>query len=320
SGEDLELKLAEIRRDPRVESAQAMNVFETQGTQYDDPYAAMQPAIEVLSIEAAHQRATGRGVTVAVIDSRVDARHPEIRGRVEKRLDLVNGSRSSRAAEVHGTAVAGVIASTANNAEGIVGVAPDVKLASLRACWTVDSVSGRAQCSSFSLAQALETAIAFEVDIVNMSLSGPSDPLLERLIDEALQQGIIVVAAVPDTPDAGDFPASHSGVIAGAGSSNQAVMAGQRDVLRAPGTEVLSTTPNGRYAFFSGNSMSAAYVAGVAALLVEHRPGITAAEVRRVLAETSSGDSINACRAVARLVNGSNCDDVSGLLAAGNEG
>jgi subtilisin family serine protease len=298
SGASIEEAIRRISADPRVESVQAMNIFETQGVHYDDPYASMQPAIAALEIDSAHERATGRGVTVAVIDSSVDERHPEFRGRVHLRRDLVD-ARASRTPEVHGTAIAGIIASTANNSEGIVGVAPDVEIASLRACWTVDSNSGRANCSSFSLAQALQAAILADADIINLSLAGPYDPLLGQLIDVAIDRGTIVVAAMPDSPDSLDaFPASHPKVIAAQSSGSPAAGSGL-NLVRAPGAEVLSTTPNASYGFFSGNSMSAAYVAGVTALLVEREPGIRSDEVLKRLVETGGKDSINACRAVA---------------------
>lgn len=297
---EFEEVLQRVQTDPRVESAQKMALFETEALQYNDPYASMQPSLDQLSLGLAHEVATGRGVTVAVIDSSVDDRHPEIKGRVWLRRDLVGDRRFASDAEIHGTAVAGIIASTANNGQGIVGVAPDARVASLRACWTVDSTTGRAMCSSFSLARSMEEAIQLGVDVVNMSLSGPRDPLVERLIDAAIANGIIVVAAIPDSPGSNvGFPASHPGVIA-AGSAGIATFFG-RKVLTAPGREVLSTVPGADYAFFSGNSMASAFVAGVSALLVERQPNIRAAEVLRVLTETSTQDSINACRAIATL-------------------
>ena len=300
--------MAEVRADTRIDSVQAMNAFETEGVLYNDPYAGLQPALSELAIDAAHVRATGRGVQVAVIDSLVDDRHPDIRGRVAVRRDLAGSHRPAGRAEVHGTATAGIIASTANNAEGIVGVAPDAEIVALRACWTVDAGTGRARCSSFSLAQALSAALELGVDVINLSLSGPHDPLLERLIDAALAEGAIVVAAWPDDAAAGgDFPASHPGVIA-AGASGPA-KSGPPGLLRAPGREVLSTVPDADYAFFSGNSMSAAFVAGVVALLVERTPGIDAATVTTLLRSSGTADSINACRAVAG-------DDCGALSAA----
>ena len=314
--QDHDQVLSQVAADPRIESAQAMNVYETQGIHYDDPYVSMQPALVEMSIDSAHETATGRGVTIAVIDSLIDYRHPEIRGRVAIRRDLAQEHKPTGRGEIHGTAIAGIIASTANNAEGIVGIAPDSEIVSLRACWTVQENTGRALCSSFSVAQSLEAALRIGVNIINLSLSGPRDPLLERLVDTAIREGVIVVAALPERQgSSGDFPASHPGVIA-VGSSGLG-LAEQSYALSAPGTEVLSTTLNSSYGFFTGNSMSAAYVSGVTALLIEQRPEISGQQVFDILAETSNLGSVNACRAIARLSGGGSCPDANEELVAG---
>jgi subtilisin family serine protease len=297
-GQNVDDMIARIEGDPRIGLVQAMNLFETEGVVYDDPYAPMQPALLALSVEAAHELATGRGVTVAVVDSSADRRHRELRQSVRSEQNLVE-RHSYRGGEVHGTAVAGVIGSAANNGEGIVGIAPDSKIASLRACWTVDAASGRAQCSSLSLALALESAIRMRADVINLSLAGPPDRLIERLIDEAVDAGIIVVAALPEASGPGhDFPSSLPRVIA-AGSSDAPLGRERPNTLRAPGAEVMSTVPNNRYAFFSGNSMAAAYISGVSALVRESRPDIAADELLRLLTVTGLDQIINACRAIA---------------------
>src|SRR5690606_24137025 len=129
---------------------------------------------------------------VAVVDSAVDTEHPELAGRVSVARDFVEPGGKWKP-EVHGTAVAGVIAAAANNREGIFGIAPDAEIAALRACWSQPTDPSRARCTSFTLARAVEAAIVLQAEILNLSLSGPPDPLLERLIDEAVSSGIIVV-------------------------------------------------------------------------------------------------------------------------------
>lgn len=303
-GQNIDDVVHDVAMDPRVESVQAMNVYQTEGVHYDDPYHSMQPALTQMSIDSAHEFATGRGVTIAVVDSLVDDRHPEIRGHIPVSRNLVKPGLQR--AEIHGTAVAGVIVSTPNNGQGIVGVAPDARVFSLRACWTVDSVTGRALCSSFSLARALESATELGARIVNMSLAGPRDPLVERLIDSAIERGVIVIAARAGRDDASaGFPASHPGVIPavafGIETSSGAV------AIAAPGTDVLSTVPDSEYGFFSGNSMASAFVAGVTALLVERRPDIDARQARELLAGSSEGGMVDACRALALLQDGESC-------------
>jgi subtilisin family serine protease len=303
--------IAALDADPRVELVQPMHLFDTQTTRYDDPYVELQSAAVQMDIEEAHQIATGRGVSIAIIDSAVDASHPDLRGRVRLTRDLVNERQHPRDGEVHGTAVAGIIASAANNREGIVGVAPDVSIASLRACWSVTPESIAAQCSTFSLARALEMALNLKPNVVNLSLSGPDDPLLSSLLDEVIARGIVVVAAQPEHGDTIHiFPASHPKVLS-AHSSLDASAAPSRYALGAPAIEVLTTTPGARYAFLTGNSLAAAHASGVVALLMEREPLLDVDRIAALLIDTTiyspGSASINACRALERLSGGASC-------------
>ena len=264
--------LARISADPRVQLAQPMQVFDVHGG-YDDPYFDQQYGAGSARVLQMHQTATGRGVRIAVIDTGADRSHPDLKGRIGTVRNFV-GDDSRFDSDIHGTAVAGIIAANADNGIGIVGIAPDADLLLLKACWqtALDDIS--AQCNTFTLAKALTFAIDQHADIINMSLGGPNDPLLGLLIDLALSRGIVVVAA-QDAPN--EFPADRAGVIA--------VRTAQPDepqpapdvthpvVVDAAARNLLSTSPGGRYDYFSGSSMGAARVAGLSALQrQEHAP------------------------------------------------
>ena len=112
---------------------------------------------------------------MAVIDSGIDAGHPDLAGQVAVNRNFVSGQ--PLVAEQHGTAVAGIIAAKADNRMGIVGVAPGTRLLGLRACWQGrDSAS--TVCDTLSLAKALYFAVESRADVINLSLSGPDDRLL----------------------------------------------------------------------------------------------------------------------------------------------
>jgi subtilisin family serine protease len=310
-GRALEDVIAALDADPRVELVQPMNVFETQTTRYDDPYLDLQSAAVQMEIEEAHQIATGRGVSIAIIDSAVDATHPDLRGRVRLERNLVDARQGPRAGEVHGTAVAGIIASAVNNREGIIGVAPDVSIAALRACWAVTPESVTAQCSTFSLARALEFSLRLKPNVVNLSLAGPEDPLLSSLLDELIASGIVVVAAQAEHGDTTHvFPASHPKVLS-AHSSADADAQPSPYALGAPAIEVITTTPGARYAFLTGNSLAAAHASGVVALLMEREPRLDVDRIAELLigttTYTSGSASINACRALESLSGLSSC-------------
>jgi len=307
----LDAVIAELRADSRVDLVQRMNVFETQALGYDDPYADLQASSVQMDVEDAHRLATGRGVSIAIIDSAIDASHPDLHGRVRVARNFVEAGPPPRGGEVHGTAIAGIIASAANNRVGIVGVAPDVTIASLRACWAVARDSVAAQCSSFSLARALQVAMDLKPNVVNMSLAGPDDPLLDRLLDEMIARGIIVVAAQPENGQNGhEFPSSRPRVLA-AHSAAEVLDTASPFVLGAPSTDVLTTTPGAQYAFLSGNSLAAANTAGVVALLMERDPHLDVVRIADVLTATTTRTegraSINACRALERLTDTTFC-------------
>ena len=308
----VESLLERLSNDSRIVIAQRMNLFETLASRYDDTYVDLQTAVVQLDLESAHQMATGRGATIAVIDSRVDVRHPELRANVSFAADLVDRSPRPRDGEIHGTAVAGVIAASANNAEGIVGIAPDVSIATLRACWAVSPGMPGARCSTFSLAKALEMALSLEPDVINLSLTGPHDPLLAQLLERIVERGIVVVTARPEADAVGGFPASQAGVLV-AQSSENPQSADWRYSIAAPSDEILTTAPAAQYVFLSGSSLAAAHVSGIVALLLEEAPEIGADEIASLLRDTSVAAagkvSVNACLALAKLTAASVCQE-----------
>ena len=250
-----------------VAASQPVGLFEAQGTAADrgDPLLAAQPATVQWHLASLHRIATGRGVDIAVIDSRIDADHPDLQARVRLREDFVGGHGGP---EVHGTAVAGIIAAIAGNGIGIAGVAPGARLLALRACW---QAAAGTFCDSLSLAKALYFAIDHHADVINMSLAGPPDVLLTRLIDVAADRRIAVVAAYDGALAHGGFPASHPGVVAV--SDDAGVAATLTNVYAAPGRDVPTTRPGARWFLVNGSSYAAAHVSGLFALLREQRRG-----------------------------------------------
>lgn len=305
--------LDQLRRDPRVESAQPLNRFSPALREVRDPPRDLQYSLQTLQIEQAHRWARGRGVRVAVIDTGLDYTHPKLADRVQRRLDLVGRPGDVFEQDRHGTAVAGVIAADDDGA-AVVGVAPQAELIALKACWPLQAGSAAAECSTFTLARALAAAVDLQADVLNLSLAGPPDPLLERLVAKALRAGAVVVGAVPETGAAG-FPAQVPGVIA-VRSSTQAGSAddpaGTR-ALSAPGEDIISTAPGAGYALSSGSSLATAHVSGVAALLRELRGAWTGAQIEQVLRQSmvqvAGQPSINACVAVTRTLGQGLCED-----------
>jgi hypothetical protein len=302
-GAELDALVAQLSADPRVESAQAMHRFDVLGEaggSPDDPYRGLQQSFDALGIAAAQRWATGRGVRVAVVDTGIALRHPDLAGQVAERRDFIGGAASG---DRHGTAVAGLIAAQAGNRLGIVGIAPGARLLALRACEQREA-DGRGSCTTFDLARAIDFAIDAEARVLNLSLGGPQDRLLERLIAQAIERRIIVVAAAGEGGAA--FPSAMDGVIAVGSDAAKP----QAPTLLAPGRDVLSLAPPDGYDYFSGSSVAAAQVSGIVALLLERAPTLDAEGARRALASTA-GDAVRpvvqACSALAEVGPGVNC-------------
>ena len=303
--------IARLRGDRRVKSVQFMNTFRALGS--EDPYKPLQTSFNDMQIEAVHRRATGAGIRIAIIDTGVDFKHPDLTGQVAEQVDLT-GSALNFEDDIHGTAVAGIIAALSENGLGIEGVAPDARLLALRACWPEQSGEIAAVCNSLTLARALDTAILLKTTIVNLSLTGPTDPLVQDLLRVALGDGIIIVAAEPEARSPLGFIEGIDGIIRVRSSGSQDVTeAAWREVatIMAPGSDVLTTFPNGSYNFASGSSFAAASVSGIIALLLELEPGMSSQRVEQLLLhgmeEPTSGEaspvtaSFNVCRVAAQL-------------------
>lgn len=274
-----------LRADPRIASAQPNYVFRLQGAATGG-LATAQYAVPKLHLDEAHKLATGAAVPIAVIDSGVDPAHPELAGALSGSVNLLDSEGKPHA---HGTAVAGII-----GARGLLtGAAPQARILAIRA-FSGDAAKPGAAGTTAHVLRALEVARERGARIVNLSFSGPHDPLIARALLAGRQRGTIFVAAAGNGgPQAGpSFPAADANVIAVTATDAQdrlypAANRGTYVTLAAPGVDILAPAPAGAYQFQSGTSMAAAYVSSLAALLIERNPGLTPEDVRTILTRTA---------------------------------
>ena len=298
----------QVSHNSNVEWAEPMVFYSAQGTTHNDPLYAAEPAASQWHLADLHRIASGKGVKVAVIDSGIDARHPDLVGQILVDRNFVGGQ--SLVAEQHGTAVAGIIAAKADNGVGIAGVAPGARLLGLRACW---QTKGTTVCDTLSLAKALYFAAESKPDIINLSLAGPDTRLLRAIVSVALSRGTTVVTAYDSKLPQGGFPASVPGVIA---VSNSVLAPSQGQVYTAPGNDVPTTEPGGRWFLVNGSSFAAAHVSGLVALTRERRRSPMTA----LVSQRRGGGPIDACATLMRAAAGCDCACGANRLAAGARG
>jgi Subtilase family len=243
-----------------------------------------QYALQKLRLPQAHALAHGANVTVAVIDSGIDVRHPELANAVVDSFDAL-GSREGP--HVHGTGIAGAIVSHAR----LMGSAPAARILAIRAFGVA---ANGAASTSFVILKGLDYAAAHGAQIINMSFAGPKDGLIERGIAAAAAKGILMVAAAgnggPKSPPL--YPAANPNVMAVSATDAQdrlfaASNRGSHIAIAAPGVDIFLPAPNEKYQMTSGTSFSAAYVSGLAALMLERNPVLKPDQVRAILVKTA---------------------------------
>jgi hypothetical protein len=310
-GADRAALLAGMSADPRVKLAEPLQTYSTR-TGYNDPYLELQRGFRQMDVIDAHSWSSGQGVKVAIIDTGADTQHEDLRGRIAAADNFVDSDTEQFRRDRHGTEMAGVIAAVANNHEGIVGVAPDARLLLFKACWQLHIEADAASCNSFTLARALVAAMDAHVQVVNLSLVGPDDPLLRSLIQAGMRRGILFVGAASDTADGRRGLSQLPGIIEVASAERRSP---SDAAVYAPGNDILTLMPGGHYDFASGDSIATAEVTGVVALLLAENHNLTASATSKLLRDTSTRAKaptdgtgyVDACAAVVALLGRGTC-------------
>jgi len=257
----------------------------------DDPFygPSTEWGLALIGAPAAWDTSTGGdGPILAVVDTGVDATHPDLEGRVLPGIDLVNGDNDASDDNGHGTHVAGIMAATGNNGIGGAGV-----------CWgcrilPVKALNAAGSGAYSTLASGITWAADHGARVINLSLGGPSDSVtLRAAVTYARSHGAIVVAAAGNNGVTSRFyPAGIDEVIAVGAADSSDDRYDFSDFgtdwvdVAAPGcTE--STWPGGGYESLCGTSMATPFVTGSLGLLMAAAPGATSAEVEAALDGTA---------------------------------
>ncbi|OEU86410.1 hypothetical protein DB35_11245 [Streptomyces abyssalis] len=249
-------------------------------------------ALEAFDADKIWQRSTGKDVTVAVLDTGVDAAHPDLRGQVLKGKDLTKkGTSAQEDTDGHGTAMAGLIAGRGHGPggnSGVKGLAPDAKILPVR-YQRKDFEAGT------SLAASVRYAVRQGADVINISRGGHQNSEDKRAIEYAIKQDVVVVAA---TGNEGikkrTYPAAYPGVVSVGGVDDRGAVWqdsswGSNTTLVAPAAKnvVTNSTYESGYAIANGTSDATAYVSASAALVRSAHPDLTAGQVINRLIKTA---------------------------------
>ncbi|WP_442596787.1 S8 family peptidase [Neobacillus sp. D3-1R] len=257
----------------------------------NDPKQSKMYHLSLLNIDKALSLAGDNKVTVAVIDTGMDLKHPELKSQVLPPYNVLNPANLSYT-DVHGTHVAGLIAGAKGNGVGGYGVNPNAKIL------PIDVFNGMWGTSDYAIAEGILYAVSKNVDVINMSLGGsmPS-PILEEAVKKAIDAGITVVAAAGNNyGESVSYPAAYEGVIAVSATNDKKELAefssyGAFVDIAAPGEAVYSSVfdflKGSSFAELSGTSMATPIVAGVASLLKSKYPDLKPYEVEAILKMTA---------------------------------
>jgi len=258
--------------------------------------AAGQYALQKIHADGLPHALRGQGITVAMIDSGVEKDHESLHADNVTLVDLIDSGKTAPP-EVHGTAMASIIAGSGR----VAGVAPGVSLLAIRAFAEVDPGSGASTSDSFHLGEGISLALDRKARVINLSIGGPNDPLVRMAVEQAVLTGVTVVAAAgnsgPDSPPV--YPGAQAGVLAVTATDDKdriysGANRGDYIAVAAPGVNVLAARPGhgagaSAYDYFTGTSMATGYVSGLAAVLLSADPNLTSADIRRIL-EASATD------------------------------
>ena len=245
----------------------------------------LQYVLAKLELPQAHHLATGDKIRVAVIDSGIDASHPEIEGRIAESFDALDSFEPPHS---HGTGVASTIVAH----DKLTGTAPSAGILAIRA-FTVTAKAP--ESTTFTLLRAIDWAVAHGAQVINMSFAGPTDPEIAGALAAARKKGVVLVAAAgnagPKSPPL--FPASDANVIAVTATDIDdkpldVANRGKHIAIAAPGVAILVAAPNDAYQTTTGTSVAAAHISGLVALLLQRKPNLTPDGVRKALLSTAT--------------------------------
>jgi subtilisin family serine protease len=256
----------------------------------NDPFFEQQYNLFRIKVRRAWEYSRGDEVTIGFVDTGYYAAHPDLDAKVKGEYDFVEEDEVAQDFDYHGTGVVGVAAAETDNTEGIAAVGFNAGFLIAKGCTQV--------CLSSDTAPAVDWLVDQGVGIINLSFGAeqepPGDPVLGASVQRAQEAGALVIAGAGNDAVNTDsfYPAAYPDVLGVAATDQQNAPApfsnsGQVVDVAAPGVDIISTynadypenTTRALYASFSGTSLAAPQIAGVAALVKARRPDLTGQQI-----------------------------------------
>lgn len=250
-----------------------------------DRFFRQQYGLKKPNYPGAWNNTRGGNIRIGIVDSGVQAGHPDMRGKVVEQRDFVDGDGRAEDNVSHGTHVSGIAAADTNNSRGVAGACPGCKILAAK---IADSYNGPTDAR---IAKGINWSTNNGADVINLSLGGPQrSAVIRRAVNRAWDRGVVVVAAAGnDGSFERQYPAAYLRVMAVSATDRYDRKArfsqrGKWLSVAAPGVDILSTIPGG-YDRYSGTSMASPNVAGLAGLMV--RQGRSNQQIRSRIQRTA---------------------------------
>lgn len=277
--------VSRLLRNPHMKFAELDRVV-SGDAQTNDPMAGSQWHLPKIGANTAWDSAQGSGVTIAILDSGIDTKHPDLVDHLVAGFNFVEGNTNVEDVHSHGTKTAGAAAASLNNGIGVASVAGQVKIMPIRV----------ANSSLYATWSAIASGITYAADrgvrVASVSFNGAagSSSVLSAANYMKSKGGLVFVSAGNSNVDPGYANTSSLVIVAATTSSDtKASFSNFGDYihLSAPGAGIYTTTWGQSYTSISGTSFSAPIAAGVAALVMSANPSLTPAQVENILLSTA---------------------------------
>lgn len=270
-----------LARNPMVKFAELDMRFKLAATT-NDPYLGSAWHLARIDAPTAWETASGQGVTIAILDTGVDAAHPDLAAQMVAGWNFHDNNADSSDVQGHGTAVAGAAAATFNNGIGVASVAGAAKIMPIR----VTDANGYASAST--IAQGISWAADRGARVANLSISGaPGNATIQTAANYLRSKGGLLVVAAGNTGSDAGLPQDRTMVVVSATGSADTLASwssyGSYVTLSAPGDYIWTTTRGGGYGQWWGTSFASPVAAGVVALMMSARPELSPSQIESLL-------------------------------------